>query len=53
MHDTLKKIILQKEIEVAHIKESLLEEEDSPLENVMRGKIGHRKIKSLKKDLNK
>lgn len=53
MHDMLRKIIAQKEQEVIALKDALLDEPDSPLSNFMRGKLGHRKIKSLKKALQK
>jgi indole-3-glycerol phosphate synthase len=51
MHDTLKKIIAQKELEVAQLKDAVLNDPDGPLANYMRGKLGSRKIKSLKKAL--
>ncbi|MFA6037174.1 MAG: indole-3-glycerol phosphate synthase TrpC [Legionellales bacterium] len=51
MHDTLKKIIAQKELEVAELKESVLKNPDGVLAQYMRGKLGTRKIKSLKKAL--
>ncbi len=53
MHDTLKKIIIQKELEVSLLKQSILENPDSHLANFMRGKLGQRKIKSLQKALSK
>jgi indole-3-glycerol phosphate synthase len=53
MHDTLKKIIAQKEIEVSMLKDLVFNEPDGELAQYMRGKVGQRKIKSFKKALSK
>lgn len=52
MHDTLKKIIAQKELEVTELKNSVLKNPNGALAQYMQGKLGARKIKSLKKALN-
>ncbi|MGA2655649.1 MAG: indole-3-glycerol phosphate synthase TrpC [Gammaproteobacteria bacterium] len=51
MHDTLQKIIAQKELEVAKLKEIIHKNPDGELSQFMRGKLGNRKIKSFKKAL--